>query len=107
MITIHVCEAALSVKGAATGAALPDHAGAVWNGLAYATQSAHGACCKLARILVDAGCPDQPWETRGSDGQRRLFGASLHGLARLTVSSPDAGSPRLAKWAPRPEQPNA
>jgi hypothetical protein len=35
---------------------------------------------------VAAGCPDQPWQAIGDDGQRRLFGASLHRLARLTVS---------------------
>jgi hypothetical protein len=39
----------------------------------------------LARRLVAAGCPDQSWEARAVDGQRRFFGKSLHRLAQLRI----------------------
>jgi hypothetical protein len=46
--------------------------------------SRYGATMAVARQLVEAGCPDQPWEA-GRPGKRDLIGPSLHRLARLTV----------------------
>jgi len=40
----------------------------------------------LARVLVEAGAPDQPWRVPG-----RLHGPSLHRLARLTVTETGGG----------------
>lgn len=84
------------------GGSLPDHASTLWNGVAYATPHGNGAVLKLARILVEAGCPDQPWETRNAEGHRSLYGHSLHQLSRLTVTD-KTGSARFAKWSPRPD----
>jgi len=73
----------------------------------------------LARLLVAAGVPDQPWETRTAAGTRSLFGPSLHGLAGLVAeesslrwrryrpfagvpSSADRGAADLPSKLPRP-----
>ena len=101
MITMTVREGKLSAQAAKTGSPLPDIAETAWNASAYDTRSKTGAVFALARKLVDAGCPDQPWETRGDDGQRRLHGSSLHAIARLSVSSEPR--PHFTKWAPRPD----
>ena len=59
----------------------------------------------LARLLVAAGVPDQPRETRTAGGTRSLFGPSLHGLAGLVAEEfslrwrryrPFAGVPSIA-----------
>jgi hypothetical protein len=60
---------------------------APWIGRVFQASSANGATMALARQLVAAGCPDQPWEARGPDHQRRCFGQQLHRLARLTVAT--------------------
>ena len=57
-----------------------------WRGQRYTAASSHGAAMALARQLVAAGAPDQPWCVPG-----RLHGRSLHGLARLTVTETDGG----------------
>ena len=57
-----------------------DTAEAEWDGRVFRAASSHGASMALARQLVAAGCPDQPWHVPG-----RLHGRSLHRLARLTI----------------------
>jgi hypothetical protein len=56
----------------------------------------------LARVLVNAGVPDQPWQCVNDSGQRSVYGSSLHRLATRTVSEA-AGHVRWATWAPRPD----
>jgi hypothetical protein len=70
-----------------------------YNGLLYVTASANGATMALARQLVAAGCPDQPWEARNAEGQRTVYGSSLHALARTTISKDG----RFVRWQPRPD----
>ena len=104
MIAITVIPDVRSKAGEASGAARSDVAETTWDGSTYSAQSRNGASCKLARVLVAAGCPDQPWETRTPQGQRCLFGTSLHGLARATLSDN-----RFVRWQPRPhlDEPDA
>lgn len=59
-------------------------------------KSANGATMALARKLVEAGYPDQPWEARGVDGMVRLYGKSLHGLAG--ISCEETRTPRFRKF---------
>lgn len=59
--------------------------------------------CTMARKLVEAGYPDQPWQAVGlQDGGARMNGRSIHRLALLTVSESDRTAPRHVKWAPNP-----
>jgi hypothetical protein len=51
----------------------------------------------LARSLVSAGAPDQPWESYTPTGTRSLFGPSLHALARLSA---DESSMRWRRYRP-------
>lgn len=76
-----------------------DVAACHWNGENWSSTSTHGATMSLARKLVAAGCPDQPWQAVGPDAARRFFGNSLHRLATRTVrESAEAGSPTEAVW---------
>ena len=76
-----------------------DAATAEWNGQRFEAVSRHGALMALARRLIDAGCPDLPWEA-GRPGKRDLFGSSLHRLGRLTVGESDSGSgPVIRRWS--------
>jgi hypothetical protein len=68
--------------------------------------SKRGAEMGLARLLVAAGFPDTGWQTEAA-GRVRLFGPSLHGLARLTVSETDARRIGIVKWTPMLERPVA
>jgi hypothetical protein len=78
---------------------VPDIAATHWNGQPYEASSTHSATMKLARLLVAEGCPDQPWEARGTDGQRRYFGKSLHRWAELTLTeSPETGRVAITRW---------
>jgi hypothetical protein len=78
-----------------------DEATAVYNGQTFQARSRSGASMKLARMLVEAGCADGPWEVFGPDGLRRLHGPSLHRLNRLTVQETDAHGPRIVRYVPR------
>jgi hypothetical protein len=60
------------------------------------------ALMRCARQLVAAGCEDQSWQACGHDGQRRLFGGSLHRLAKLTVTEDQKGGLRFAAYVPFP-----
>lgn len=80
-----------------------DVATATWDGQIYRAESYKGASMALARLLVAAGCPDQPYEA-GRKGKRDFYGPSLHRLAKLAVAEPDSGGgPRFIEWQPRPE----
>lgn len=64
----------------------------------FVASSRNGASMKLARMLVDAGYPDAPFQTRR--GRKVcMTGDSLHALAQLTVTE-GAHSPRIVKWSP-------
>lgn len=80
-----------------------DRAAAIWNHGAFVVTSTHGVTMALARDLVAAGCPDQPWQAVGRDQppaewHRRLAGPGLHRLA-LTVSETDRGI-KIIPWSP-------
>jgi hypothetical protein len=83
-----------------TGSGQMDRASAIWNGRTFEAESRSGAICMLARQLVEAGCPDEPWEAV-RNGQVALHGKSLHGVAKLTVREPDKGRASFAKYVPR------
>jgi hypothetical protein len=62
---------------------------AEWNGAEYEGRATHyggSALGRAARELVETGCPDDEWQMVGPEGDRRLFGGSLHGLAKLTIN---------------------
>ena len=99
MITMTLIPGRLSKSQGVSGGFPQDQAEATWQGAAFRTVSRNSACCDLARKLVDAGCPDQPWEARSSAGQRSVFGDSLHALARTTVTADG----RFVRWHPRPD----
>jgi hypothetical protein len=84
-----------------------DLASATWNGCRFDATAVHGSALgKLARQLVEAGCPDEEWRMVGEDRERRLFGGSLHTLAGLSVWEDDRNGVRFAKYVPRAIQPN-
>lgn len=99
MITMTITPGTLSKAGAVAGSTPQDTAETDWQGARFRTVSRNSACCALARDLVAAGCPDQPWEAHSPSGQRSVFGDSLHALARTTVN---AGG-RFVRWHPRPD----
>jgi hypothetical protein len=75
---------------------------AEFNGQTFIARSRNGIEMKLARMLVEAGAPDQPWETYGIDGRKRLSGPSLHRLAKLDVQqSGSTGTPRIVRYRPK------
>lgn len=102
MITITVQEWKLSKLRYVHGRLVPDRATAEWDGRQFEAVSANGASMKLARLLVAGGCPDQPWQTVGVDGQQRLRGTSLHDWAKWTIQHEP--TPRRI---PYKEHPNA
>jgi hypothetical protein len=75
-----------------------------WNGARYEgrTTRSYGrsALCNAARELIDAGCPDDAWQMVGPEGDRRLFGGSVHRLAKLTVGESDKVSARFIPYVP-------
>lgn len=66
-----------------------DRAWCEWNGQRFDV-TAFSATTALARKLVAAGCPDQPWESFVL-GTRSLFGRSLHGWAKRMVTEDNRG----------------
>jgi hypothetical protein len=81
-----------------------DECRCVWDYREWYARLGAGAPMELARMLVEAGCPDQPWETRTRTGTRSLFGPSLQRLARLTLERERGGIER-AQYHPRTEMP--
>ncbi len=77
-----------------------DHARAEWAGQVYSAASRNGIVSALARVLIAAGCPDQPWQA-ARDDKVAMTGPSLAAAAALTVSDPEAGAgPRFARFVP-------
>ncbi len=79
-----------------------DIATATWNGQPFQARSASGATMALARQLLAAGCPDQPWLCLNADGQPILRGKSLHRLATLTLKETDRGL-SFGRYQERPD----
>ena len=69
-------------------------ASATVGGVAYSERSRSSCIAKLARTLVAAGVPDQPWQA--------LRGRSLHGIAKTTIMEGKRGLQRVA-WQPYPK----
>lgn len=69
------------------------------NGATLTATSRNGAAFKLARLLVDAGAPDEPVEARMLDGRLAWTSPSLHRMAKSTVSEGDQ-SPRVRPFVP-------
>lgn len=75
-----------------------DRATCSWDGRPFEA-TAFSATTELARKLVAAGCPDQPWESRTQDGTRSLYGPSLHNWANRVVTQ-DRGRLIQVRWRP-------
>ena len=73
-------------------AAEAEHAGQL-----YSATSRHGATMALARRLVAAGAADTAWQALDAGGAVRVYGASLHRLARLAVRDDDTGL-HVTRW---------
>lgn len=82
-----------------------DVASTEWNGTIYAANSAHGATMALARKLIAAGCPDQPWQmvSPGSTAVR-MYGRSIAWLAEHTLET-RAGRLYVSKFNRNPRFP--
>jgi hypothetical protein len=77
-------------------------AGTVWDGAPRIVTTRGEPSCKLARLLVELGCPDQPWEA-WQGGTRAMSGRSLHRWAGLTVVEPDRGRASFVKFTAMPD----
>ena len=73
-----------------------------WPALRHEARSRLSCEAALARVLVEAGVPDQPWQTVNVAGTVCLRGKSLHRLAQRTVVEPDNERLRQARFQPRP-----
>lgn len=77
-------------------------AAAEWNGTTHSVTSRSEPACKLARLLVALGCPDQPW--KASQGGTVVWrGRSLLGWAGMAVTEGDRMAPKFVKFVPMPE----
>jgi hypothetical protein len=73
-----------------------------FDGRTFTARSRGGLEMKLARMLIAAGAPDQAWETYDGDDRKRLFGSSLHRLAKLDAQeSGSTGTPRIGRYRPK------
>jgi hypothetical protein len=85
------------------------------NGRVFTEQSRASAICQLARALVAAGIPDQPWLAYAANGTLSMRGPSIHRMAELTIKdsplrwvkyhpqdSPEA-SPEASEASPLPD----
>jgi hypothetical protein len=88
-----------SKAGAVAGGAPKDQATARSGGALPATAATNGAACEMAREMVAAGCPDQPWKARNAEGRRTVYGSSLAALARTAI---DANC-RFVRWHRYPD----
>ena len=90
-------------KRARTGKKQRDHATCEWEGRTFRVL-ALSATTTLARALVAAGCPDQPWQAITPNGTKSLRGPSLHAWAKLTVAEGDQGRVRMQPYHERTGQ---
>jgi hypothetical protein len=69
-----------------------------WSGREFSARTQGGVTMALARELVAAGVPDQPWQA-ARDGKVVMTGPSLTGVAALAISDPAEGAgPRFKKF---------
>jgi hypothetical protein len=75
-----------------------------WCGHSFEVTQTRGApTAALCRLLVKAGCPDQPWECwDATTGKPRFHGRSIHGWARKTISETDRDGLAVIDWRPPP-----
>lgn len=78
-----------------------DYATCEWQGRVLEVRS-RSATTALARMLVAAGCPDQPWEVFTRAGERSLHGPSLHDWARRVVEETDRRGLRIKRYEESP-----
>jgi hypothetical protein len=82
------------------GGSLIDHATADWRGQTFAAHSKSGIVPAMARVLIEAGCPDQAWRAE-RDGAVVMSGPSLARVALLSVSDGgDGDGPRFTNFRP-------
>lgn len=67
---------------------------AVIDGAAIEVTGAHNPVHELAREIVAAGYPDQPWRFVFQDGRVRMSGYSIYRMAQLTLSERATGIAR-------------
>jgi hypothetical protein len=77
-------------------------ASAVLDDVTYRESSRSSCVAKLARALVAAGIPDQPWQAVSPNGTVALRGRSLHGIAKTTITESDRGGLGRRTWHPHP-----
>jgi hypothetical protein len=77
-------------------------ASATVGGVDYSEASRSSCIAKLARALVAAGIPDQPWIAVAPTGTVALRGRSLHGIAKTTITESDRGGLARRIWHPHP-----
>jgi hypothetical protein len=73
---------------------------AMVGGQEYRAESRASCEAALARVLVGAGMPDQPWQTRTRTGTVSLRGRGLHWLAGHTIEESDKGGLKRVKFRP-------
>lgn len=61
-----------------------------WNGTLWRSE-APSACTTLARTLIAAGCPEQPWQAADTAGNRILVGNSIRQLAQIEARETGSG----------------
>jgi hypothetical protein len=91
----------VSGSRAISGKRQRDHATCTWEGREYQVLTL-SATTALARELVTAGCPNQPWEAYTPNGTRSLCGQSLHAWAGKVVGEGDRGF-RIRPFEERPD----
>jgi len=78
-----------------------DCATADWNAQHFSVE-ARGATTALARSLVAAGCPDQPWEAYTPSGVRGLYGKNLFAWSQRMLAEDDRNGLRFVRYREHP-----
>ena len=89
MIRIITRPEKVTSRRAHTGKPQRVYAQCEWNGQTVSVLQL-SAITALARKLLNASCPDQPWESQ-VDGQPSLHGSSLHACAKRIIVERDRG----------------
>ena len=93
-IRIEIVPGRVRGKGARAGGLQLDSATASWGGRAFSAL-AYRPIADVCWQLVEAGCPDQPWQAYLPDGTRSLRGTSLAAYgATSRMEVRDAGAAR-------------